>query len=521
MRMKRSGAVALLATSLALSACTQAPTPTPVVAVPTVIVPTPTPSILPATYTVRRGEVAEILSLSGRVAAELDQDVYATTSGFIRDLYVGRGDQVTAGQPLAELDPGDLPAQLERTASDLRAVENVLATTRRQRALSVESARIQLAGAEDGLNRVRQGQAPERLIAAQDKIERARISLANARNSTSAAKTNAELGLANAANGVRASQDAYAQVVWANGNRPLDQLDPTQRLAQEQAARNLEASERALQSAQIAYDLAVQNEINAVQIGERDIQQAELEYQELLAPPNEFELRAAERAVQSAQTNLAQAIASSEDPSANARIEQLQLMMNELESQLAAGKIYAPFDGVVGELGIQPGDQVNAYDPVMNIVDPRRLVIVVADINAEDLNRIGPGKEVAVSLQRYPDLPVAGRVERLPSDEVAPGSLVRPDPLLRISFEHGDRELAIGDVAEVQVMFSNEADALWLPPQAIFQFGQRSFVVRQDGDQQRQVDVQIGIRTAKRVQILEGLSEGDVVVGPLDLSLNP
>lgn len=521
MVMMRRGSVVLLTACLALSACTPAPEATPAAVVPTVIVPTPTPSVLPAVYTVRRGEVSEVLRLDGRVVAELDQDVYATTSGFIRDLFVSRGDAVTAGQPLAELDPGDLPTRLEQANSDLRAVQAALESTRRQRALSVEAARIQLVGAQDNLNRVLQGVAPEQLTVALDRLERARIGLANSRNSTSATKTNAEFGLANAANGLRAAQDAYSQVVWANGNRPLDQLDPTQRLAQEQAQRNLEAAERSLQSAQIAYDLAVQNEINAVEIGERDIKLAEQAYQELLAPPDEFERRAAERAVQAAQTSLNQAVAGSEDPSSGARVEQLQMIIGELETQLAAGKIYAPFDGVVGELGIQAGDQATAFQPIMNIVDPNRLVIVVADIGAADLKRLGPGQEVAVTLQRYPEAPVVGRIERLPSDEVAPSSLVRPDPLLRISFPHEDRELTIGDVAELRVTFRSETNALWLPPQALFQFDQRSFVVRQEGAQQRQVDVQVGIRTADRVQILEGLNEGDQVVGPLDLSLNP
>jgi multidrug efflux pump subunit AcrA (membrane-fusion protein) len=54
---------------------------------------------------------------------------------------------------------------------------------------------------------------------------------------------------------------------------------------------------------------------------------------------------------------------------------------------------------------------------------------------------------------------------------------------------------------------------LWLPPQAIRTFEGRKFVVVQEGDAQRRVDVKIGVEGEDRVEIVEGLNEGQVVVG--------
>jgi multidrug efflux pump subunit AcrA (membrane-fusion protein) len=95
--------------------------------------------------------------------------------------------------------------------------------------------------------------------------------------------------------------------------------------------------------------------------------------------------------------------------------------------------------------------------------------------------------------------------------------MVRADPLLRISFDPAGRTLTIGDVADLTIVFRDEPNALWIPPAALIAFDQRTFVVLQDGAQQRQVDVTVGIRTAERIQILSGLQAGDVVVGPTDL----
>ncbi|MFV9504981.1 MAG: HlyD family efflux transporter periplasmic adaptor subunit [Oscillochloridaceae bacterium umkhey_bin13] len=517
--MFRHGAIALLTAVLLLVGCTPAPIPvTPVASVPTVVPPTPTPGVLPPTFTVRRGEVVEQLLLNGRVAAALDQDVFATTSGFIRELYVERDEPVSAGQLLAELDPGDLPGRIERAQTDIAVAEAQIASARRQRQFAIDAATIQLAAARDNLARLRAGPTPDKLIAAQDRIDRARISLENTRNSTSAAKSNAEIALTNATINRNTAQNAYDAIVLTNGNRPLEELDPAARAAQEQAASALDAAVRSQLSAQIAYDLAVQNEINAVQLAERDAAAAELALQQLQAPPDPFELRAAERAVQAASNSLAQAQSAAGDPSATARIDQLRLSIGELQTQLEASKIYAPFDGVVGEIGVQAGDRVDAFSPIMNIINPDRLLVVVADIASADLQRLAPGQEVEVQLQRYADMALPGRIERLPSDATAPGSMVRPDPLLRISFDPGDRDLNLGDVALVRVVFATVPDALWLPPHALLQFDQRTFVLRLDGDEQRQTDVTVGIRTPERVQIIEGLREGDVVVGPTDLT---
>jgi hypothetical protein len=41
----------------------------------------------------------------------------------------------------------------------------------------------------------------------------------------------------------------------------------------------------------------------------------------------------------------------------------------------------------------------------------------------------------------------------------------------------------------------------------------RRFVVVKDGDRQRRQDVRVGIVSLERIEILEGLKEGDIVVG--------
>jgi multidrug efflux pump subunit AcrA (membrane-fusion protein) len=73
--------------------------------------------------------------------------------------------------------------------------------------------------------------------------------------------------------------------------------------------------------------------------------------------------------------------------------------------------------------------------------------------------------------------------------------------------------LALGDLQRVTVVLERKDNVLWLPPQAIRTFEGRKFVVVQEGDAQLRVDVKVGIESEDRVEIEEGLTDGQIVVG--------
>ena len=71
--------------------------------------------------------------------------------------------------------------------------------------------------------------------------------------------------------------------------------------------------------------------------------------------------------------------------------------------------------------------------------------------------------------------------------------------------------------AEPEDVFRAFVDAdlmlLWLPPEAVRAFEGRRFVVVRTGDRERRVTLKTGIETDEKIEILEGVKEGDVVVG--------
>ena len=65
----------------------------------------------------------------------------------------------------------------------------------------------------------------------------------------------------------------------------------------------------------------------------------------------------------------------------------------------------------------------------------------------------------------------------------------------------------------INVVRERKDDVLWLPPQALRNFDGRRFAVLEEDGAQRRVDVTVGIETQERVELEEGLDEGQTVVG--------
>lgn len=76
--------------------------------------------------TVTRGAIQARLTVNIALGAEEQRSLYTRTSGRIRHLYVAPGQQVSSGQLLLELEPGNLPFDIESAQMDLQTARNTL-----------------------------------------------------------------------------------------------------------------------------------------------------------------------------------------------------------------------------------------------------------------------------------------------------------------------------------------------------------------------------------------------------------
>jgi multidrug resistance efflux pump len=200
-------------------------------------------------------------------------------------------------------------------------------------------------------------------------------------------------------------------------------------------------------------------------------------------------------------------------------LQRAQLTVERLEAQLADARVIAPFDGLVLSTNIVEGRMADAYRPMMIIADPSELEIS-ADPMDKELRELTEGMPVTVVLVSRPGEEMRGLIRRLPYPYGGGGRSTGveeedKDKSTRVTLETTADEGGYerGDMIRVTVVLERKDDVLWLPPQAIRTFEGRRFVVVQEGEGQRRVDVKVGIQGEDRVEIEEGLTEGQIVIG--------
>ena len=196
-------------------------------------------------------------------------------------------------------------------------------------------------------------------------------------------------------------------------------------------------------------------------------------------------------------------------------VDEASLGLQELQDSLAKLQLVSPMDGQITSLQISAGTQVHSYVVVGKVADASRLEVSASFSDPTILNKIEVGMVATLSSSSGLGTSVTGLVRRLPvtGSDVTP---VEQDKTIRISMDRspGDLGYKIGDLLSIVITVVKKENVLWIPPQTIRNFGGRKFVVVQDGDLQRRVDVKLGVIGEDRVEILEGLTEGQVVVSP-------
>jgi len=293
---------------------------------------------------------------------------------------------------------------------------------------------------------------------------------------------------------------------------------PWQSLEQSRIA--LAQAEQDLENAQRNYDEAlsrpeepgsaqtVDSAYEALQDARAALRNAELSYFSSAASFNSYQIqiREAENAVLVAELALERARTGGGDPEGASAVRSAQLNLDQINADIARSSLYSPIDGVVLEVNIQPGDTVEAFTPVIvvGLPEPHEVIASLAFADAQELS---VGLVGMCNVLNRPETAVQCAVRQIPL------SARDADQTTRIAASLDDAA-ADQSVIEVQMPLQVREDVLWLPPVVIRTFQNRTFVVLQTPDGPRSVDVQIGLQTDERVEIISGLNEGDVVEAP-------
>lgn len=336
--------------------------------------------------------------------------------------------------------------------------------------------------------------------------------LASARLNYQSAITNLESGDEDTGDSVTSAQfslaDANLNLANAQDNAPWTSV-VSARQSVEKARADLENAERAYRNAlgDPSSDAStVDNAYNAIQSAQASLNSAQVSYWSAAQTYNNYQytITNAENTVLQQEVNLQNAIEGGGNASQIQAVNEAQLNIDQILADIAQSSLYAPFDGVVLEVSVSPGSSVAAFDTVMTLAIPEPLE-VTANLAFNDTQQLSVGMVGTCELMNQPDTAVQCVIRQVPLSNSDADQTVR----VAASLEN----IPSGQLIEVDMPLDVRDNVLWLPPEAIRTFQNRTFVVVQSADGERVVDITIGLQTDDRVEVETGLNEGDIVVG--------
>jgi RND family efflux transporter MFP subunit len=181
-----------------------------------------------------------------------------------------------------------------------------------------------------------------------------------------------------------------------------------------------------------------------------------------------------------------------------------------LRERLEASTIRAPYDGIVRSVSYAVSDRVADYATVIQLTDPSSLELQM-EVSASQLDAVTPGREARVRTAENAWVPssVIGTTRRAVGEDAAR----RERYLVELSLPRALSGEPPGRMLAAEVILDKRAAALVIPLAGLREFQGRTYVRVLDGDLRREVDVRVGIRTDTQAEILEGLTEGQKVIG--------
>jgi HlyD family secretion protein len=197
-------------------------------------------------------------------------------------------------------------------------------------------------------------------------------------------------------------------------------------------------------------------------------------------------------------------------------VEHGRAAVRDLEERLQSAHGTAPFDGTLYSLPIRQGDFVKAGDLLAEVADLHQ-VRIRAFIDEPELGQIDINQPVEIFWDAHPDRVWNGRTEMLPKQVVTRGTRNVGELICSVSNDRLD--LLPNTTVDVRIHISERPAALVVPRGAVYIEGDRRFVFRVEENRLHRRLIKVGIANPTKIEVLSGLSEGDVVALPGEVSL--
>jgi HlyD family secretion protein len=423
----------------------------------------------PPTVSVDLGTVRQLVSAPGALIETQIQNLTIGVSGWIEKLDVQPGDQVKKGQELARLgDKNKYEAAVTSAHLDLLSAQHELdelVANAPKVAADVHSALIQ---AEDDYKKAQKiVDALKFPRASQDRID---SSYADYRS---------------ALENVALAQQRYDNTLKYSPDDP-------RRVEALKILTDIQAQKDQL--------LAVYNWITAKPT-QKDIDDAQVKLDQTKAIFENAQ-RQWER-VKSGPDSMELALS-------QAKVDAKKLSYQQAQDDLSHLILSAPIDGVITDVKVKVGDQVNSSTVVITILNPKEMQAKVTVVE-EDFALIQNGQEAQLYFDAQPEAQVVGHVERIVPSRTSDSQPTYP---VYLSIGNLPSGLAPGMSVDSSIVIAEKKNVLVLPKALVRARTDGTATVQVWSNEKKETrEIKIGLIGDQNVEILSGLQKGEQVVG--------
>ena len=471
------------------------------------------------TFTVAKRDIAQTVSVTGRVKSASDVALAFEKSGRVKHVYHPVGDSVYPGEALVSLENADLYASVKAAQAKLAQLENGSTPA------EVRVAEVQVQNAQTALDDARQG-AADALVTASTNMDdvlhnKVDAFFSNPRSISPQFNPQTDSQLRSNVESSRVGLDAVL-VTWSSRVTKLpgdlSQADFVSLFAE--AKKNVNAIRTLVDyEAQAINGLSSGTNLTQTTI---DSYKATMLSARTTVLAQLSAITAVDQALRSAQSALDLKESQYEVTNADARPEAILAQEAEVEQAQALLEktiLRSPIYGVVTAKNVEEGEIVAANSAAVSVMSQDKYKIE-ANVAESDIANIRTKNKADVTLDAYPEVHFEAEVVTVdPAEVIIEGVSTYK---VTLHFVKADERIRSGMTANTDIVTAEAKGALLVPLRALSMKDGKRFVKvlapraekgAASASAPTETLVTVGIKDGEgNIQILSGVSEGDTVV---------
>lgn len=498
---------------------------------------------------VAKGDVVQNVSVTGTVIPAKQIDLQFEAQGQVDEITVVVGDNVTAGQTLIELDTGELAAQLQAYQAAYSLAQAKLAKTlagSREEDIkvyqtAVGQAQIDLAAEEQALVDAQEDADNDLTQAYEDALDTLRTVYTKLDKAVSVTFVDIRKEYFNGSGQlsytIQDEEDkteeslaaAKTALDTAEASLGYDDIDTALNEMQSAAIRCRTAFSvlrSAMDDPSVTNDVTsadkttvdterttIDSELVSLTTAEQTIATTKITNQTNLNTA-QADVDAAEADLQKAEDELALAQAEPrvEDVDlARAEVSQAAADIRQAQAKINKRILTAPLDGLVTAIEKEEGETAESGSVILSMIGTD-LFQIEANISETEIAKVDLNDEVSITLDALgPDEEFEGRIVAIdPAETVISGVIYYQ---VTSVFDVEDERVKSGMTANLDIHTASRENVLYLPYYVIQRDNSHRYVlVMESRGRIVKRDLRIGLEGEMRVEILEGVTEGEIVV---------